>query len=71
MRLVVADRRIDRADLVARLSATQDELLGRVEQQKRPVLATVASFIGGALVLAYLIGRRAGRRRNGFIEIRR
>ncbi len=67
----MAEPRIERAELVASLSAAQDDLLGRAEQQKCSVLATTGAVIGGALLVAYLIGRRAGRRRSGFIEIRR
>lgn len=67
----MVEPRIERADLIAGLSAAQDELLGRAEQRKRSVLTTAGALVGGALLLAYLIGRRAGRRRSGFIEIRR
>lgn len=67
----MVEPRIERADLVASLGAAQDELLGRAEQQKRSVLATAGAIIGGAVLLAYMIGRRAGRRRSGYIEIRR
>lgn len=67
----MGEPRIERTDLVASLGAAQDELLGRAEGQKRSVFATAGAVIGGALLLAYVIGRRAGRRRSGFIEIRR
>ena len=67
----MVEPRIERADLIAGLSAAQDELLGRAEQRKRSVLTTAGALVGGALLLAFLIGRRAGRRRSGFIEIRR
>lgn len=67
----MVEPRIERADLVASLSAAQDDLLGRAEQQKRSIFAATGAVIGGALVVVYLIGRRAGRRRSGFIEIRR
>lgn len=65
------DERIDRADLEASLRAVQDDLVGRVEQGRRPILGTVGAVIGAGLIIAYLLGRRSGRRRGGIIEIRR
>ena len=69
--VAVPESRIERADLVAGLRAAQDELLGRAEQQKRPIVGATAAVLGGVVLLAYLIGKRAGRVRGGFIEIRR
>lgn len=67
----MSESRIGRDDLVAGLRAAQDEILGRAEQQKRPIIGATSALIGGIVLFAYLIGRRAGRRRGGFIEIRR
>jgi hypothetical protein len=67
----VAGDRIERADLEASIVALQDELVSQAERGKRSIVGTFAAVAGVALVVAYLVGRRSGRRRGGIIEIRR
>lgn len=64
-------KRITRQDIEDRIR----ELTGGVEEtvgEARPTLVGVAAGAGVALLLAaYLLGRRAGRRRSAIVEIRR
>lgn len=63
--------RITREDLESKFRALQADLQGRVAD-KRQSLVAVASAAGAVVViLAYLFGRRSGRRRASRIQIRR
>lgn len=58
-------------DLRGTLSSFQEGLRGQVED-RRQALVTIASVVVVALVVvSYLVGRRGGRRRTTFVEIRR
>lgn len=63
--------KITRDDLEARFRALQEDVQHKVED-RRQSLTTIA-LVGGALLIAviYLLGRRAGRKRTTFVEIRR
>ena len=64
------DGKISKADIQAKLAAIQ----GGVVQVERDVksLAIAAGIVIGSVVLAgaFILGRRKGRKRAGFIEIR-
>lgn len=67
----MAQARITREDLEARFRTVQEDLQGRLDDRRQGIVA-VASAVGiVVLVVAYLLGRRAGRRRTTFVEIRR
>ncbi|MFZ9627753.1 MAG: hypothetical protein ACO3C1_00215 [Ilumatobacteraceae bacterium] len=67
----MAQARISRADLEAKFREVQDDLQGRLDDRRQSIVA-VASAVGiVVLVVAYLFGRRAGRRKTTFVEIRR
>jgi len=58
-------------DLRETLQGFQDGLRGAIDD-RRQTLVTVGAAVGVALVVvAYLLGRRVGRRRTTFVEIRR
>ncbi len=65
------DRPITRDDIEAKLR----EMAGGVDEQvqaARPALLTGAAVgVSALVVLAYLLGRRRGRRRSAVVEIRR
>lgn len=64
-------QRITRGDLERKFRAVQDDLQGRLDDKRQGIVA-VASVVGVvAVVLVYLLGRRAGRRAMTFVEIRR
>ena len=62
---------VTRDDLEQGFAAVQSGLKGKVEDRKN-TLVTVAA-VGGVvlLLLVFLFGRRAGKRKTTFVEIRR
>jgi len=67
----MAQQRITRDDLEARFRALQGDVQSAVEDKRRTL--TTAAVAGGVLLvlLVFLLGRKSGRRRNTFVEIRR
>ncbi|MEY4172937.1 MAG: hypothetical protein RI900_102 [Actinomycetota bacterium] len=64
-------QRITREDLEGRFRNVQADLQGKVDDKKQSILTVVA--VGGVvlLVIFYLLGRRSGKRKTTFVEIRR
>jgi hypothetical protein len=66
-----AARRIDRGDLEAKLR----ELQGEVSDTRESVMATAitvgAVVAVGVVAIAFLVGRRRGKRRTTVVEVRR
>ena len=63
--------RITKSDLEIKFQELQDDLQGRASDKKQSIIA-VASIAGAVVVLiAYLLGRRGGRKRRSVVEIRR
>jgi len=68
---VDTDTNTSKDDLRETLQGFQDGLRGAIDD-RRQTLVTVGAVVGVALVVvAYLLGRRVGRRRTTFVEIRR
>jgi hypothetical protein len=67
----MATSRISRDDLEAKFRSVQEQLQGIADDKEQA--AKGAAIAGGllALVIAYLLGRRAGKRKSQFVEIRR
>jgi len=64
-------RKITKDDLERRFKALQDDVTEITETKKTSITVLAAAGIAAGLLLAYLLGRRGGRRRRGVIEIRR
>lgn len=63
--------RITKSDLEIKFQELQDDLQGRALDKKQSIIA-VASIASAVVVLiAYLLGRRGGRKRRSVVEIRR
>lgn len=63
--------RISRDELEAKFRALQSDIQGRAADKKQSIIA-IASAVGAAVVvIAYLFGRRSGRRRGSRVQIRR
>ena len=63
--------RITKSDLEIKFQELQDDLQGRASDKKQSIIA-VASIASAVVVLiAYLLGRRGGRKRRSVVEIRR
>ena len=67
----MSDERVLRNDVVKSLTDLQSDILGTANEKQRSLMGSVVALAGLLLVAAYGLGRRAGRRRSGFIEIRR
>lgn len=63
--------KITREQLEGKFQALQDELRDKITDRKSSLATAVA--IGGGIVvlLAYMLGRRRGRKRRSVVEIRR
>ncbi|MBC8364494.1 MAG: hypothetical protein H8E59_05800 [Actinobacteria bacterium] len=67
----MSEDRVTRDDLEAELRDTFGGAVGRADEARAPLL--VAAVAAGAILLgvAYLVGRRIGRRSSTIVEIRR
>jgi hypothetical protein len=67
----MTEARVTRDDIEAKLRAIQSDVVERVESKRPAVLsgAGIAALI--FLILVYLLGRRAGKRKTTIVEIRR
>jgi len=66
-----AGQPVTRADLEARFAAVQEGLQGKVK--RRAGSLKTAAIAGGVvmLLIVFLLGRRSGKHRSTFVEIRR
>ncbi len=58
-------------DLRNKLQAFQDQVQGKVEEQKSTIAATVAGVGVVLAIVFFLLGKRAGRKKSTIVEIRR
>ncbi|MDX2382186.1 MAG: hypothetical protein QNM02_20810 [Acidimicrobiia bacterium] len=58
-------------DLRNKFQAVQDQLQGKVEDQKSTIAATVAGVGVVLAIVFFLLGKRAGRKKSTIVEIRR
>jgi hypothetical protein len=64
-------RKVTRDDLEQRFKALQDDVTEITETKKTSLTVLAVAGIAAGLLVAYLFGRRGGRRRRGVVEIRR
>jgi hypothetical protein len=67
----MAQQRITRDDLESKFRETQDGLQGKLSDKKQ-TLMTVA-MVGGVVLLLifFMLGKRSGKKKTTFVEIRR
>jgi hypothetical protein len=63
--------RISKADIEAKLRRLQGDVEDTVTSNRQKIITAVAVVAVVTVSLAYLLGRRAGRKRNAIVEIRR
>ncbi|MEY4365710.1 MAG: hypothetical protein RLZZ305_1054 [Actinomycetota bacterium] len=68
---MTADEHISRDDLENKFRALQADILGRAEDRRQSLLTAGSIAAGLVVLLAYLLGRRSGRKRAGRVEFRR
>jgi hypothetical protein len=66
-----AQQRVTRDDLEAKFRAVQDDVQHKVDDRKQSLVAGLA--VGGLILLIafFLLGRRSGKAKSTFVEIRR
>ncbi len=65
------DGRIEPSDIRAKLTDIQGEATNQVEGAKNQLVAVGAGVALLLLIIAFLLGRRAGKRASAIIEVRR
>ena len=67
----MVEERITRQDLEAELPATVGEADGSIRDRRSSWILAAAVTATVVVAVAYLVGRRAGRRRSTVVEVRR
>jgi hypothetical protein len=68
---VSTNGRITRGDIEAKLRDMRGEVQETAEAAKVPILAIAGGVAAAVVVLAFLLGKRRGRRKSTVVEIRR
>ena len=63
--------RVTRDDLESKFRALQADIQGRATDKKQSVIAVASGAATVVVILAYLFGRRSGRKRGSRVEFRR
>lgn len=62
---------ISREDLETKFRTLQADIQGRAADKKQSLIAAGSAIATVVVLLAYLFGRRSGRRKGGRVEFRR
>ena len=65
------DQRITKEDLETKFQSLQDDLQGRASDKKQSIMTVAAISSAVVVLIAYMLGRRGGRKRRSVVEIRR
>ena len=63
--------RITKVELESKFQSLQDDLQGKVTDNKQRIVAGLSVVASIIVLIAYLLGRRGGRKRRSVVEIRR
>ena len=67
----MTEERITRDDLEKKFRALQADIQGRAQDRKQSIVAAGSAVATVVILLAYILGRRSGRKRAGRVEFRR
>lgn len=67
----MTEQRITRDELENKFRALQADIQGRAADKKQSIVAAGSAVAAVVVLLAYLLGRRSGRKRSGRVEFRR
>lgn len=67
----MTDERITRDDLENKFRALQADIQGRAADKKQSIVAAGGAVATAVILIAWLLGRRSGRKRAGRVEFRR
>ena len=65
-----SETRITKEDLESKFQSLQDDLQGRANDKKQSIIAAAGVVSAIVVLIAYLLGRRGGRKRRSVVEIR-
>lgn len=63
--------RITREDLEEKFRNLQTDILGRATEKRQSIVAAASTVATVVVIVAYLLGRRSGRKRGSRVEFRR
>ena len=69
--VIRSNGKITRADIEAKLQEMQGEVQESAEAAKTPIMAIAGGVAVAIVIVAFLLGKRRGRRRSTVVEIRR
>jgi hypothetical protein len=67
----MSEGRITRADIEGKLREMRGDVEETAEAAKAPIMAIAGGVAVAVVILAFLLGKRRGRRRSTVVEIRR
>jgi hypothetical protein len=67
----MTENRITRDDLESKFRALQADVQGRAADKKQSAIAIGSAIATCVVLIAYLLGRRGGRKRGSRVEFRR
>jgi hypothetical protein len=67
----MSESRITRADIEGKLREMRGDVEETAEAAKAPIMAIAGGVAVAVVILAFLLGKRRGRRRSTVVEIRR
>lgn len=67
----MTDDRITRADIEGKLREMRGDVEETAEAAKTPIMAIAGGVAVAVVILAFLLGKRRGRRKSTVVEIRR
>jgi hypothetical protein len=67
----MTEERITRDDLEKKFRALQADIQDRAQDRKQSIVAAGSAVATVVILLAYILGRRSGRKRAGRVEFRR
>ena len=66
-----AEAPVSRDDLQSTLESFQQSLRGQIDDRRQTIVTGAVVIAVGMVAIAYLLGRRSGRRKSAIIDIRR
>jgi hypothetical protein len=63
--------KVTKADIEQKLRNLQGDVEGKIASQRQKIIGAAAAVGALTIILAFLLGRRAGKKRNTVVEIRR
>ena len=68
---MTTEHKVSKQDIENKVRALQADISGRASDKKQSIIALGSVALSVVVLLAYLLGRRGGRRRGSRVEFRR